>query len=83
MSEQRVIRVEGENLATQLERVRLAHRIARLRTVVAALEERRSLREGATPLPLIQALRGFRDELRAAERRLDTLDGGSLRIVEP
>lgn len=85
MIERTAISARG-NLAAQLERDRLAHRIARLRTVVAALDERRRFRDGqgAIPLPLIQAIKGFRRELREAERRLAALDQGAvLRTAEP
>jgi hypothetical protein len=62
------------NLADQLERDRLEHRRRRLSMVIAALEDRRRERD-MTPLPLIHALQGFREELRETEQRLAALAG--------
>jgi len=63
------------SLGRRLERDRLAHRARRLEQVITALEARRRYHEerDAAPLPLVQALLGFRDELRETERALRTL----------
>lgn len=60
-------------LHDRLERVRLVHREARLKLVLAALDTRvqELKRDGErTPAPLLAALAGFQDELATVRARL-------------
>lgn len=68
-------RPRSPHLGLRLERDRLEHRARRLEEAILALEARREYRHsrGSVPLPLVQAIIGFREELRQTEQRLRTL----------
>ena len=63
-------------LGADLERRRLRHQVQRLEVVLKALCDREALRsaEGRVPVPLTQAIEGFRAERRRLRRRLDELE---------
>ena len=61
------------SLGADLRRRRLEHRAARLRRVLAALDERALWRrdlDGDVPAPLKEAIAGFQRELAEVEREL-------------
>lgn len=68
-------RPRSPHLGLRLERDRLEHRARRLQEAILALEARRRYRHerGSVPVPLVQAIDGFRQELRRTEQRLRTL----------
>lgn len=64
-------------LRTELEHLRLRQRAQRIRQVIDALTRRvadAEARGGRAPKPLALALRDFRAELRAVERRLRAIE---------